>query len=289
MTPWTRLDGTPLWREAYDAYAANRMVYHNFNHVRSLYGWAARLGLPYSEQLDENILAHDVIMWRGTGENERASADWLVQRGRSKEWAAPILDTIHHIPSEDRAGLAMLDLMDFTHPYTSRANTERLRLEAMTHSGGSFDQRAWLKGTIGYLEGLSARIRNDLPSLEGETKRNWTRIARGIAVTMSCAPHAYDPHPASGIRRFTPGAEAMAHVLASREEPLNVDEVTALGEAWMPPGSWSSSAMAQLIEEGLARCSHPKGGPVWGLTDAGRDWVARMNAPAQDYPEPAFP
>lgn len=160
-TPWTRIENGPLWNTARDAYRENGLPYHDFGHVRALYGWAARLDLPYSPQLDECILAHDVIMDRGPGANERVSAEWLVSQGRSASWADPILDTIEHRPCADRIGLAMLDLMDFSDPTVSRSNTERLRLEAMIRAGGNFDQKAWLRGTMGYLDGLSGRIRND--------------------------------------------------------------------------------------------------------------------------------
>lgn len=289
-TPWTRIEHSTLWNEAREAYRRNGLPYHGFGHIEALYGWADRLGVPYSHRLDENILTHDVEMLLGPELNERGSAQWLVARGRTQEWAAPILDTIHHAPSEDRTGLAMLDLMDFADPFASRRNTELLRQEAMKIAGEAFEQKVWLRGTMSYLSGLSERIRHDLPGLDGLRLKCWTRIARGIAVTMSCAPHTYDPHPSSGIRRFTPDAEAMAFVLGAQEGPQCVGSLSGIAKPWMPEGTYASNALTQLMIEGIAaRRADPALGPVWELTAEGRSWLDRMNAPEQDYPEPVFP
>ena len=62
MTPWTRLEGTPLWEAASLQYAKNGHDYHDLAHVGRLYGHAERFRLPYDLSLDRAILAHDVIL-----------------------------------------------------------------------------------------------------------------------------------------------------------------------------------------------------------------------------------
>jgi len=297
-TPWTRLENGTLWKAAEALYHANRLPYHNMNHVRSLYRHAAKIGLAYDERLDENILGHDVIMNLGPGHNERACAAWLSKvTGRSANWAAPILDTIEHRPSEDRTGLAMLDLMDFTDPTTTRHNTELLRQEAMKKAGANFDQRKWLMGTMAYLDGLFRRIREDLPLVSGHPHAvHWQAIAKGISITMVCAPMRYDPHPALEIRRHTIDQEACLRYIAlppdrtgrtDLQDAIATDHLNiAADDLRVHVAARLGKALAGLLHAGMIEQDRVAG-HGYRLTADGSDWMSRMDASHPVYPEPS--
>ncbi|MEP3669958.1 MAG: hypothetical protein ABJN42_24880 [Roseibium sp.] len=284
--PWTKLQGSDLWRAAETQIRANGLEYHNMDHVGALYSHASRLGIPYSERLDQNIIAHDVLQHFGPGLNEDETELWLLQatgRPSNSDWAAPILSTKEHRPSEDEIGLALLDLADFTDVSASRRNTELLRREAATLAGAQFDQGKWLMGTMKYLEGLRNRILEDLPKMEDHPHhKTWQRIARGIAITMECAPQRYDPHPSSGIQRYTPNIETLAFDLADQgRTPISSVKVDGASQEDL------TRAVGGIVWHGLAFKGRMEGfGPALQLTDQGRDWVEAMRAPEVDYPAP---
>jgi hypothetical protein len=290
MTPWTRLEGSPLWTSAAAGYAANGHAYHGMPHVKALYGHAEALGLAHDLHLDRAILAHDVIL-DGHGKNELRSADWLdAALGAPDPVArALILTTVDHDPRHPDRRLALLDLMDFSDSWRRRANTRLLRDEAARAKGADFDVTRWVMGTLAYLQGLHGRIRSGLESVtDASERRIWERVATGIAVTMETMPHDYAPHPASGIRRYTPGMEATLHILVetgrSDEDSLEAGRDPSL----VKDRDRLHAALVGLKEEGLALRRLEPRRSLWEATDAGRDWVARMRAPAPAWPEPEF-
>jgi len=182
MTPWTRLEGTPLWDAAAQQYAKNDLEYHDMSHVGRLYAHAERFRLPYDPSLDRAILAHDVILDLSGG-NEARSALWLRDQTGEEDRVATrlIMTTVDHDPQHADRRLALLDLADFLDPDRSRLNTGLLRLEAERMRGDAFDEAVWEEGTVLYLGGLSRRIRDGLdqgPS--GAERRVWSRVLTGI-------------------------------------------------------------------------------------------------------------
>ncbi len=168
VTPWTRLEGTDLWRAAETAYDFPRgRTYHGFAHVGVLYAHAARLGLPYNPALDLAILAHDAVQ-TGT-DPEFASAVWLSECHALPDTCLPslgqatrlIMTTRRHQPGTCGNELIMLDLADFADPEVSRLNTAALRLEAAALRGT--DDAAFREGTIAYLKGLGERLSTGMP------------------------------------------------------------------------------------------------------------------------------
>lgn len=177
----------------------------------------------------------------------------------------------------------MLDLADFTDTSKSRLNTELLRREAMSQARGDFDQSAWLMGTMKYLEGLRGRILEDLPQMADHPyRKTWERIAGGIAITMECAPQRYDPHPASGIQRYTRDIEALVFDLADRgKTPVASLRIDGIGQEDM------SRVVGGAVWHQLAWKGRMEGhGPALQLSDEGEAWVAAMRAPDQGYPCP---
>lgn len=182
MTPWTRLEGTPLWEAASLQYAKNGHDYHDMGHVGRLYGHAARFRLPYDLSLDRAILAHDVILDLAGG-NQALSAVWLRDQLGEEDRVATrlIMTTVDHDPQHSDRRLALLDLADFLDPDRSRANTRLLRLEAERMRGDRFDEAVWEEGTVLYLSGLSRRIRDGLDlGPTGAERRVWSKILTGI-------------------------------------------------------------------------------------------------------------
>lgn len=161
MTPWTRIDGTPLWDAAAAQYAKNGHDYHNLDHVKRLYAHAARFRLPYDLSLDRAILAHDVILDLEGG-NEARSAVWLRDRLGEEDRVATrlIMTAVDHDPQHSDRRLALLDLADFLDPDRSRLNTELLRLEAERMHGRAFDEVVWEEGVVIYLSALAGWARS---------------------------------------------------------------------------------------------------------------------------------
>jgi predicted metal-dependent HD superfamily phosphohydrolase len=182
MTPWTKLEGTPLWDAASLQYAENGHDYHDMSHVGRLYGHAARFRLPYDPSLDRAILAHDVILDLAGG-NEARSAVWLRDQLGEEDRVATrlIMTTVDHDPQHSDRRLALLDLGDFLDPERSRLNTRLLRLEAAQMRGDRFDEAVWEEGIVLYLGGLSRRIRDGLDQgPTGPERRVWSKILAGI-------------------------------------------------------------------------------------------------------------
>lgn len=173
--PWTRLEGTDLWREAQTAYALPPgRTYHSFGHVLRLYKHAARtFHLPYVPALDLAVLAHDARI-EGPGA-EAHSLTWLLTRqdlvrkawsniGTSEQSFERLLDqagkyilaTERHIPTLSTAPMVLLDLADFLDAEVSRANTAMLRKEAKALWG--WDETTWTEQTRSYLAELSASL-----------------------------------------------------------------------------------------------------------------------------------
>ena len=201
MTPWTRLEGTPLWDAAAQQYAKNGNDYHDMSHVGRLYAHAERFRLPYDLSRDRAILAHDVILDLAGG-NEARSAVWLRDlRGEEDRVATRlIMTTVDHDPQHADRRLALLDLADFLDPERSRINTGLLRLEAERMRGDVFDERAWAENTVLYLDGLAERIEAGLDAgPTGAERRVWVRILRGVERTSDAldrlATEEPDPQP----------------------------------------------------------------------------------------------
>lgn len=182
MTPWTRLEGTPLWDAAVQQYAKNGHDYHNLDHVKRLYAHAARFRLPYDLSLDRAILAHDVILDLEGG-NEARSAVWLRDRLGEEDRVATrlIMTTVDHDPQHSDRRLALLDLADFLDPDRSRTSTGLLRFEAERMRGDAFDEAVWEEGVVTYLSALAGRIRDGLGAVpQGAERRVWARVLTGI-------------------------------------------------------------------------------------------------------------
>jgi predicted metal-dependent HD superfamily phosphohydrolase len=182
MTPWTRLEGTPLWDAAVEQYAKNDLDYHNMTHVGRLYAHAERFRLPYDLTLDRAILAHDVILDLSGG-NEARSAVWLRDQTGEEDRVATrlIMTTVDHDPQHADRRLALLDLADFLDPDRSRLNTGLLRLEAERMRGDAFDEAVWEEGVVTYLNALAGRIRDGLSAVPpGAERRVWARVLSGV-------------------------------------------------------------------------------------------------------------
>lgn len=192
MTPWTRLEGTPLWDAAARNYAKNGLNYHNLDHVKRLYAHAERFRLPYDLSLDRAILAHDVILDLAGG-NEARSAVWLRDQLDEEDRVATrlIMTTVDHDPQHSDRRLALLDLADFLDPDRSRTNTGLLRLEAERMRGDAFDEAVWEEGVVTYLNALAGRIRDGLGAVPpGAERRVWARVLRGVE---RVSDEVYDP------------------------------------------------------------------------------------------------
>lgn len=192
MTPWTRLEGTPLWDAAAWNYAKNGLNYHNLDHVKRLYAHAERFRLPYDLSLDRAILAHDVILDLAGG-NEARSAVWLRDQLDEEDRVATrlIMTTVDHDPQHSDRRLALLDLADFLDPDRSRTNTGLLRLEAERMRGDAFDEAVWEEGVVTYLNALAGRIRDGLGAVPpGAERRVWARVLRGVE---RVSDEVYDP------------------------------------------------------------------------------------------------
>lgn len=192
MTPWTRLEGTPLWDAAARNYAKNGLNYHNLDHVKRLYAHAERFWLPYDLSLDRAILAHDVILDLAGG-NEARSAVWLRDQLDEEDRVATrlIMTTVDHDPQHSDRRLALLDLADFLDPDRSRTNTGLLRLEAERMRGDAFDEAVWEEGVVTYLNALAGRIRDGLGAVPpGAERRVWARVLRGVE---RVSDEVYDP------------------------------------------------------------------------------------------------
>lgn len=192
MTPWTRLEGTPLWDAAARNYAKNGLNYHNLDHVKRLYAHAERFRLPYDLSLDRAILAHDVILDLAGG-NEARSAVWLRDQLDEEDRVATrlIMTTVDHDPQHSDRRLAFLDLADFLDPDRSRTNTGLLRLEAERMRGDAFDEAVWEEGVVTYLNALAGRIRDGLGAVPpGAERRVWARVLRGVE---RVSDEVYDP------------------------------------------------------------------------------------------------
>lgn len=131
--PWTQLEGTAIWEQARSKMAEDpRRIYHTWEHILRLYGWAQEFGLPYSRALDLAILCHDVI-WDEKGDNELRSIQWMMQHlpdndpdaGRA---ALYIETTITHEIGEG-CELLVLDLADFLKPDLAVQMSDEVVLE----------------------------------------------------------------------------------------------------------------------------------------------------------------
>jgi len=201
MTPWTTLEGTPLWEAASLQYAKNGHPYHDMSHVDRLYAHASRFRLPYDLSLDRAILAHDVILDRAGG-NEARSAVWLRDQIGEEDRDATrlIMTTVDHDPQHSDRRLALLDLADFLDPERSLLNTSLLQLEAEKIAGDKFDDVAWAEQTSVYLDALAERIQSGLEGgPTGAERRLWVKILRGVerisdVVDVMARPEL-DPQP----------------------------------------------------------------------------------------------
>lgn len=289
MTPWTRLEGTELWSAAAAAYRANGHIYHSFHgHIASIYAHAERLGMEYDLSLDRAILAHDVVMDH-RGNNERRSAGWLNAHLDQEDARATelILTTIDHRPSHPDNRLALLDLAGFIRSEERRVNTRLLRDEARRNARENFDQLEWVKATLSYLVGLHERIQEDLPRLDGRELYLWDRIAWGIEITCATMPLVYAPHPAQGIQRFTRGGEAVLQAIVACGSASS-DVMGDLMPELIADRAELDRKLTGLAEAGMVRKIPSRRGasPDWEPTEEGRDWVQRINAPEEDFPEP---
>lgn len=302
-TPWTCLEGSTLWDAAADQYRANGHAYHNMDHVCRLYMHAADMSLPYDPVLDRAILAHDVII-DGAGDHEIRSADWLDAQLEEPDPAARRLieTTITHEINPDLVRdrrLVLLDLADFKHKWQRRTNTRLLRDEAdrsAAWQGEMFDQAAWVYNTLSYLQGLQARITTGMQKLpEGREQQQWREISRGIAVTMATMPYDYAPHPAECIQRYTRSMEDILRFIAakqsaSEEDILGLADATDFWSAGQPTISDTrklTNSLERLRAEGLVRMHKTNGVTSWEASETGLDWIARMDAPHTEWPEPA--
>lgn len=293
QTPWTRLEGSPLWAAAETQYRRNGHPYHNMDHVRRIYAHAARMELIYDLRLDRAILSHDVIL-DGGRDAELRSADWLDAHLDEPDPGARklILTTVDHDARSPDRRMAFLDLADFTDIGQSRINTRLLRDEAARMArlrGDVFDQKAWVSGTLTYLQGLQSRIRPALPEFPFPFERSlWARIHRGIGVTMATLPLTYAPHPASGIRRYTRGMEAALPLLEAGAG-LTVREILEARDPEIGETPERVAAVLTSLSEYRLADRYGRGeAAVWRISEAGQDWLSRMTAPQTEWPEPDF-
>lgn len=134
---WTRLEGTPIWNLAKAAYDRDpRRTYHNWQHVLRLYHHAEHtFHLPYDEQLDRAILAHDVI-YDHLANKELRSADWLLANDplATQDAHDHIMRTAGHSISTDNR-IILLDLADFMEPSEIVGARTRLEKESIALYG----------------------------------------------------------------------------------------------------------------------------------------------------------
>lgn len=300
MTPWTRLENTELWKAARRQYQANGNIYHSFAHPMDLYWHADTLGLPYDPVLDRAILAHDVIL-DGNPEPEARSADWLeAQTGQKlpKERAL-IMTTADHRPNSLDSRLALLDFMDLTIPALRTRMTHKLMDEARLRSGqgDAFDKIGWLHRQMEYLNRTQQRIMSDLRSMsEADVMRvghidKWMKIAHGMRCTMAVAPLIFAPHPAQGIQRYTRMTEMALMLMGQQDEhylkSAIEDVIASQPVAPNDIRKTAESLIAGMLEKGLIYKTHRD--PIvsaYALTNDAKEWVAKMNAPPIDWPEP---
>lgn len=181
--PWTRLEGTDLWREAEAAYVLPLgRTYHGFGHVLRLYEHAAQtFHLPYDPALDLAVLTHDALL-EGPGAEARSRA-WLFKRqnlvqeawsristndepfeGVLKRAGQFILATERHRPTLSTAWMVLLDLADFLDMEVSRANSAMLRKEA--EALRNWDETTWMEQTGSYLTKLSASLAHGIDAYQ---------------------------------------------------------------------------------------------------------------------------
>jgi predicted metal-dependent HD superfamily phosphohydrolase len=284
--PYTRLYGTDLWKAAKKQYDSNGHPYHALSHVVDLYSHAERLYFDYDAELDHAILAHDVIL-DGLPDPEIRSGVWLRNMaGDSHSRAVQLIHTtIDHRPCSDDNRLALIDLMNFTSPDMRRRDTRLLRDEAAIRARGDFDQKAWVHGTLGYLNGLVGRISEDLESGEEIAYRPlWNRIRHGIRCTMSTLPMNYAPHPAQGIQRYTRDQEAI--LLRLNEGPMTQEMLLDFCRGEEIDSSRISGLVTRLKDEDLAAPTRRIDFPTIAITEEGRSWCEKINAPHEDWQEP---
>lgn len=284
--PYTRLFGTELWAAAKRQYDLNGHAYHGLFHVTDLYSHAYKLGLDYDPELDLAILAHDVIL-DGLPDPEIRSGIWLQeQTGKPHLQAVQLIHTtIDHRPTSADNRLALLDLMNFTDPQARRHDTRLLRDEAAVRDRADFDQTEWVRGSLSYLNGLVHRIHEDLESGEEIAYRPlWKRIRHGIRCTMATMPLNYAPHPAQGIQRFTKDQEAV--LLRLNEGTLTQDMLLDFCEGEQIDRRKVSGIVQRLKDEGLAVPTRRIDTSALAITDEGKSWCEKINAPHEDWPEP---
>lgn len=183
--PWTRLEGTPIWRQAVAHYAEPWRDYHGLWHLERIYHHAqATFGFAYDHDLDLAILTHDVVM-HFEGRDELLSARWLNARtqGLYPRSEAFILTTKDHRPGPGDSRMARLDLANFMFDDERREGTSRLRNEARNRG---IPHEQWRKGSHTYLMGLYDRVSSGIPrELDLEVREQWHLILTGIGAALA--------------------------------------------------------------------------------------------------------
>ena len=162
---WSRLEGTPIWTTVRDIMSAPDLVYHDFRHVTDMYADAEAMGMAWDEDLDHAILTHDVVI---SGKHpELSSAHWLAA-WRASDFlpALPkaeelIMTTAGHVPGPDNR-LIILDLAGMLDPARRREGSERVIAEALKRNPATTRAKV-IEGSMGYLQGLSARLKGGTP------------------------------------------------------------------------------------------------------------------------------
>lgn len=185
-TPWTRLEGTPLWHMARREHDRDpRRKFHVWAHPLRLYWHAANtFHLPYDPDLDEAILTHDVI-YDEHPFKERRSADWLIAHSGhdSHRGVEQIMKTEHHAITDDNR-MVKLDLADFAFPSTVGPNRDLIEEESMALY--RINARAFRAANIDFVEGMLGRITQDaVAGLVDPSERDiFRKIRAGMKETI---------------------------------------------------------------------------------------------------------
>lgn len=199
---WSRLEGTPIWEQVREIMSAPDLVYHDFSHVTGMYADAEALGIAWDEDLDHAILTHDVII---SGKHpELSSAHWLAA-WRASDFLPPlpkaeelIMTTAGHVPGEDNR-LIILDLASILDPERRRAGSERVIAEALKRNPQATRAKV-IEGSMGYLQGLSARLKGgNPPEADREILDRLSDAALAGSVTLMQMLRAEEDPEISGI------------------------------------------------------------------------------------------
>jgi hypothetical protein len=179
MMLWTKLEGSLLAKSAIPFYEDSRRAYHILDHIRRMFAWAHYFKIPYDEELDKAIWAHDVIM-DPLGNSEVRSKNFLLAIDPTAIVAGNlILTTQTHALGDDNR-LILLDLADFLNGPRAAQNTTEVILEHIKMNGHTPRQDI-LKKSYGYLSNLAASLDKDIRNGKaGQDKETFRRIQYGI-------------------------------------------------------------------------------------------------------------